>query len=849
MPRPTHLRPASKPEVLPPDSPYAFMGLCLRLAVWGLFLLLGIHPASAQFNGLNGIFALNSMTFGVMPTFTIITPGTGYASGDISTLNCPNTTIFTNPGGTMPTFTYNGTTWTLTTPGIGTFIPSSGTPTQKNGICTLTQSSTTGSGSGLSLLATFGFRSAGAAASGVNNDISALLGGQILLGPLTANGASPQGSSALTVPSTGIYSTNGEVTINSSPFGWGSTAAVLCVFAYQPSTANCPVTGGAVNPNGFATYLGRDVVDFVPMIYSPASIIIQGPPAVDPVNLAGLTGTFTATNFTLTTPLTAPVVAELAFRQRLTATDTTTTPSTVCYGTLDNWKTDGSFLMVYGWTCSGSSTVPSSVSTVRVDADPAALVGTWASATRFTLQTPLRSPQLALLRGGMPLDTNDNPVCSGTLTGWDAAGGTWVEAASGFYTQPSGASCTPAGTSVIIGDLTKVFAENTVTNLYSYSRAYKMAEEHDCDNNQRPVPYGIHGLQFGEVTSSHYELWCLDLVNLGTYGDLYAMVIRGAPTSGNSAFNDGIEIQAGISEAAIKVQPSYNQPILTAFATQSGVGANTITNVLLDSSSSGNIYAQMLAMTGRWRLGNQAQASSTATSPGFTFYSSGFAAGSGVGYDSSIIATGGSGTPGSGTITLTGLANFTTLNGTQFAIANGGSSTVNYWVCHGGTTGLPVACFPNSNGDSNQSVSIGARGSGFVFLGSTTDAGTGNSALQVGANGSMNSNRVTIFGASSGSPPIIGPTGGVDTNISLRLTTKGTGSIDIVPGVDSTNAFNVKNAAGSANILAVDSANSLVIIPSTSTLQFGTYATSCTVGGYTSIKDAGGTSRKLAVCN
>ena len=69
------------------------MGLCLRLAVWGLFLLLGIHPARAQFNGLSGIFALNSMTFGVMPTFTIITPGTGYASGDISTLDCPNTPI------------------------------------------------------------------------------------------------------------------------------------------------------------------------------------------------------------------------------------------------------------------------------------------------------------------------------------------------------------------------------------------------------------------------------------------------------------------------------------------------------------------------------------------------------------------------------------------------------------------------------------------------------------------------------------------------------------------------------------------------------------------------------------
>lgn len=130
--------------------------MLLRIALLCLISLLST-PTMAQFNGLSGIYSLNSMTFGIMPTFTLVTPGTGYISGDTVTLDCPDTTIFISAGASRPVATYTSGTWTLTSPGVGTYIPSTGDPTQKNGTCLLTQFATSGSGTGLTIQATFGF--------------------------------------------------------------------------------------------------------------------------------------------------------------------------------------------------------------------------------------------------------------------------------------------------------------------------------------------------------------------------------------------------------------------------------------------------------------------------------------------------------------------------------------------------------------------------------------------------------------------------------------------------------------------------------------------------------------------
>ena len=158
LPNRRRLTPSPGPSsATTPASLLALMGLCLWLVGWGLFP----SAALAQFNGTNGIYALNHMLFGVMANnLTVATPGSGYVTSDTVTLDCPNTTTFNYTGGVYPVVTYNGTVWTLTNPGIAASIPSTGLAGGLNGVCLLTQKSTSGSGTGLTMNATFGFNAA-----------------------------------------------------------------------------------------------------------------------------------------------------------------------------------------------------------------------------------------------------------------------------------------------------------------------------------------------------------------------------------------------------------------------------------------------------------------------------------------------------------------------------------------------------------------------------------------------------------------------------------------------------------------------------------------------------------------
>lgn len=144
----------SKPALNP-----SMTDMLLRTALLTALLCLLSTPAIAQFN----IYALNSMVFGLMPTVTPITGGTGYSVNDTITLDCPNTTTYSYSGAVHPILTVNSvssgavTSVTVTAAGQNNNIPSSGLPTTPNGICTFTQLSTSGSGSGATFLGTFGF--------------------------------------------------------------------------------------------------------------------------------------------------------------------------------------------------------------------------------------------------------------------------------------------------------------------------------------------------------------------------------------------------------------------------------------------------------------------------------------------------------------------------------------------------------------------------------------------------------------------------------------------------------------------------------------------------------------------
>ena len=182
----------------------------------------------------------------------------------------------------------------------------------------------------------------------------------------------------------------------------------------------------------------------------------------------------------------------------------------------------------------------------------------------------------------------------------------------------------------------------------------KYANEFDCDNNQDPLLYNVANLANSFLNEGK---WCLDIVNLGPYMNNHAIVIRGngANTQG-VAFYNGIQFESGAHNAAFNVVPSDGQNVGIAYSIQSfpsTSGTNEVSEDLRDwSATNGAIWARMSALSGIWQLGSSAAVSS----PGLEFLSSGAGLNN---FDSSIIASGGTGTLGSGTITLNGTLNVT----------------------------------------------------------------------------------------------------------------------------------------------------------------------------------------------
>ncbi len=141
-----------------------------RLAFILLFLALGLAPARAQFNGWNGIYALNHMSFGVMdtPAPAVVSGGSGYTNGDVLTLDClPDIYVV----GVRPTVTVTGvngsgavTSISLTTVGFATKLPSTGLAGEPNGVCTF--NTTGGSGTGATIYGVYGFLAANGSGGG-----------------------------------------------------------------------------------------------------------------------------------------------------------------------------------------------------------------------------------------------------------------------------------------------------------------------------------------------------------------------------------------------------------------------------------------------------------------------------------------------------------------------------------------------------------------------------------------------------------------------------------------------------------------------------------------------------------
>jgi hypothetical protein len=194
--------------------------------------------------------------------------------------------------------------------------------------------------------------------------------------------------------------------------------------------------------------------------------------------------------------------------------------------------------------------------------------------------------------------------------------------------------------------------------------------------------------------------------------------------------------------------------------------------------------------------------------------------------------------------------------GSQFAVTNT-ASAVNYVNATGNSTNnAPIISALGS--DADISLVVSGKGTGVVAVGGTTVA---NSPAQfVPVTSSVNYLQFT-----GGSNPVMG-IGGTDANVPLTLRAKGTYNVTfqtstgayIADFAPSTTGFGVNgvrsSGAGTGNAPEVsaqgsDSNINLKLTPKgTGTLQFGTYTAGILAqAGYITITDAGGTSRRLLV--
>jgi hypothetical protein len=116
------------------------------------------------------------------------------------------------------------------------------------------------------------------------------------------------------------------------------------------------------------------------------------------------------------------------------------------------------------------------------------------------------------------------------------------------------------------------------------------------------------------------------------------------------------------------------------------------------------------------------------------------------------------------------------------------AGAVNYVGAYGNTAGSPVYLSAGGT-DANIPIYLSAKGTSAVNIGNTG----GSSTVQV-IGAASTANTLQIFGAAAGSPPAIAAVGS-DTNVSLSLASKGTGTVNAngIPVVTTTGAQTVTN--------------------------------------------------------
>jgi hypothetical protein len=193
------------------------------------------------------------------------------------------------------------------------------------------------------------------------------------------------------------------------------------------------------------------------------------------------------------------------------------------------------------------------------------------------------------------------------------------------------------------------------------------------------------------------------------------------------------------------------------------------------------------------------------------------------------------------------------------ALISDTASAVNYINLTGAATGA-APTISAAGSDANISLVLTGKGTGAVALGGTTVA---NSAIQVVPTASS-VNFISLYGAVAGSSPSF-ISNGTDAIVGMGISTKSNGNINFTTNSFSNFSFIIKNVASAVNYLVTTGAatgnapdfsaqgsdsniNLKLTTKGTGTLQFGTYTAGIIAqAGYITITDAGGTSRRLLV--
>ena len=265
---------------------------------------------------------------------------------------------------------------------------------------------------------------------------------------------------------------------------------------------------------------------------------------------------------------------------------------------------------------------------------PAALVTTDnASYTATTVIIPAPDTEtLKRYRRGMIIDTKHTPKWSGILDSWNADGS--VLTVTGWYTRASGTTPgVPDNTAgCVLNGFTKAWAHNANITLTADSHATRACGfELGVFNNRAPLDF---------ATEMNY-IWGYDAVSLGTHDGAVGYISRTGTSRFYRSFQSNDAIQAGFYSTGT---PSFGflseQTAGTPFQfNKGGTPLFYVDNSGLVVSKAG---LKVDSDNGNLSLGGTALAST----PHIDFNSSGIS----VDYDTRISSTGGTATPGQGSL-------------------------------------------------------------------------------------------------------------------------------------------------------------------------------------------------------